>query len=195
MDKRELTRRIFLIRSSTGLTAAWLVSRWPEILAAQEHAHQAAVSNVPFKFEFFDAGQAAEVEAIAAQIIPTDETPGALEARVIYFIDRALATFDRDKQKLYEKGLKSLYRKTRQRYPKAKKFSELAAEQQIQLLKTIEKTEFFEFVRVHTVMGFFANPEYGGNRDKSGWKLIGFEDSFSFKPPFGFYDREYKEGR
>jgi hypothetical protein len=22
-----------------------------------------------------------------------------------------------------------------------------------------------------------------------GWKLIGFEDEFSFEPPFGYYDR------
>jgi hypothetical protein len=37
-------------------------------------------------------------------------------------------------------------------------------------------------------MGFFSNPQYGGNRDKMGWKLIGFEDAFVFQPPFGFYD-------
>ena len=26
-------------------------------------------------------------------------------------------------------------------------------------------------------------------------KLIGFKDDFNFKPPFGYYDREYKETR
>ena len=35
--------------------------------------------------------------------------------------------------------------------------------------------------------------DYGGNYDKVGWKLIGFQDDFYFKPPFGYYDREYKE--
>jgi hypothetical protein len=34
----------------------------------------------------------------------------------------------------------------------------------------IENSEFFETVRVHTIVGFFANPEYGGNRDQIGWK-------------------------
>ncbi len=61
------------------------------------------------------------------------------------------------------------------------------------MLKAFEKNEFFETVRAHTIMGFFADPSYGGNYDKMGWKLIGFQDDFYFKPPFGYYDREYKE--
>ena len=31
---------------------------------------------------------------------------------------------------------------------------------------------------------------YGGNRDKVGWKLIGFEDRFHWNAPFGHYDAE-----
>jgi hypothetical protein len=42
-------------------------------------------------------------------------------------------------------------------------------------------------------MGFFIDPAYGGNFNQIGWKLIGFEDKFNFKPPFGYYDRDYKE--
>jgi hypothetical protein len=38
----------------------------------------------------------------------------------------------------------------------------------------------------------FANPEYGGNRDKIGWKMIGFDDRFSWGPPFGWYDRDVR---
>jgi hypothetical protein len=34
-------------------------------------------------------------------------------------------------------------------------------------------------------------PEYGGNREGLGWKLIGFEDRHIFEPPFGYYDRDY----
>lgn len=33
---------------------------------------------------------------------------------------------------------------------------------------------FFEMLYGSTVEGFFADPLYGGNRDKAGWKLIGF---------------------
>ena len=41
-----------------------------------------------------------------------------------------------------------------------------------------------------TAAGMFANPEYGGNRDKIGWKLIGFDDRFFWQAPFGYYDRD-----
>jgi hypothetical protein len=37
----------------------------------------------------------------------------------------------------------------------------------------------------------FTLPAYGGNRDRVGWKLIGFEDTHAFYPPFGHYDRDY----
>lgn len=195
MDKRGASRRVFLIGSVSGLSSAWLTSRWPGILAAQEHAHRVAESGLPAEFEFFSPEQAVEIEAMAAQIIPSDDTPGAREARIIYFIDRALTTFDRDKQALYTQGLKDLQAQTRELFPNANRFSDLTPAQQIQVLKAIEKTEFFELVRLHTIVGFLANPEYGGNHNKIGWKLIGFEDTFYFEPPFGFYDRDYKQGQ
>jgi gluconate 2-dehydrogenase gamma chain len=124
------------------------------------------------------------VESVAAQIIPTDDTPGAREAKVIYFIDRALTTFDRDKQPLYTEGLKDLQTKTRELFPNTERFSSLTAAQQIQLLSAIERTPFFEQVRLHTIGGFFADPKYGGNAGKVGWQLIGFEDKFHWSPPF-----------
>jgi hypothetical protein len=73
---------------------------------------------------------------------------------------------------------------------KAERFSTLNAEQQVKVLKEIEKEPFFEMVRVMMIIGMFSNPEYGGNHDQAGWKLIGFEDQFFFKPPFGHYDAE-----
>jgi len=193
MDDQDASRRLFLIKSLTGVSAAWLALRMPEIVAAQEHAHQAVQSSAPVKFEFLSPEQAVEIEAVAAQIIPADDTPGAREARVIYFIDRALSTFDKERQPLYVKGLKDLQAKQKKMFKNAAKFSELNSEQQIQVLKAFEKNQFFEIVRTHTIMGFFSDPSYGGNYDKIGWKLIGFKDEFYFKPPFGYYDREYKE--
>jgi len=193
MDDQDASRRLFLIKSLTGVSAAWLALRMPEIVAAQEHAHQAVQSSAPVKFEFLSPEQAVEIEAVAAQIIPADDTPGAREARVIYFIDRALSTFDKDRQPLYVKGLKDLQAKQKKMFKNTAKFSELNSEQQIRVLKAFEKNQFFEIVRAHTIMGFFSDPSYGGNYDKIGWKLIGFKDEFYFKPPFGHYDREYKE--
>jgi gluconate 2-dehydrogenase gamma chain len=193
MKEAESSRRQFLIASMSSLGAAWLATHWPAIAAAQEYAQHVAQSGQP-AFQFFDPDQAAEVEAMAAQIIPADDTPGAREARVIYFIDRALTTFERDKQAIYTHGLPELQAKTRELFPGALKFSELSSAQQVQLLTAIEKSEFFETVRVHTIVGFFASPEYGGNRDQIGWKLIGFEDAGAYQPPFGYYDREVNTG-
>ena len=51
-----------------------------------------------------------------------------------------------------------------------------------------EQSDFFEIVRRDTILGFFSHQQYGGNRDRIGWKLIGFEDAAVFQPPFGYYD-------
>ena len=194
-NKRGVSRRSFLVGSAAGLGSTWLASHWPGIVAAQEHAQQAATSTRPVTFEFFTPEEALETESVAAQIIPTDDTPGAREAGVVHFIDRALTTFDRDKQTIYTKGLKDLQTKTRGLFPGTAElgtaeFSGLQPAQQIQVLQAMEKTEFFPLIRLHTILGFFANPEYGGNQHKAGWNLIGFEDKFNFEPPFGFYDGE-----
>jgi|SRR6516162_2656636 gluconate 2-dehydrogenase gamma chain len=189
------TRRKFLTGSAFGLGSAWIALHWPAILAAQQHAHDVLSSGQRAQFQFFSAEQAAEIEAVTAQIIPTDSTPGAREAHAVYFIDRALITFDRDKQSLYEQGLRDLPSKTIELFPSAHKFSELRAEEQIRVLTAIEQSEFFEQVRVHTVMGFLSNPEYGGNHDQVGWKAIDFEQSHVQTPPFGYYDAEYAKSK
>jgi gluconate 2-dehydrogenase gamma chain len=183
------SRRDFLLRSASGLSSAWVALHWPAILDAHEHARQAATS-AQGKFEFFSQTEAAEVEAMAAQIIPSDSAPGAREAGVVYFIDRALTTFDRQRQAAYREGLTMLQSRVGEMFPGALRFSSLHNQQQIQLLTAIEKTDFFETVRVHTIMGFLSDPDYGGNRNQVGWKLIGFEQRPSFRPPFGYYDSE-----
>jgi gluconate 2-dehydrogenase gamma chain len=181
------SRRQFLVRSGTGFGAAWLAAHWHEIAAAHEHA-RAAAAGTPAALQSFTPDEAREIEAVAAQILPADETPGAREAGVIYFIDRALTTFARDARPVYKKGLRTLRGKSAALG--AARFSDLPPDRQIEILKSIEKTTFFETVRFHTVAGFFGSPEHGGNRDHIGWKLIRFEDEPSFEPPFGYYDAE-----
>ncbi len=191
MDSGDLSRRHFLIRSAAGVGTAWLSANWPAILEASQHAQHAAQASTPLKFDFFTPEQAAEIEAISAQIIPTDDSPGAREARAIYFIDRALTTFDADQKKEYTEGLPQLQAKLKELYPSATIFSAATAEQQIAVLKAIEKSSFFRTVRGHTVMGFLADPSRGGNFDQLGWKHIDFTNDHVYKPPFGFYDRDY----
>ena len=188
MNKSKPTRRSLLVGSASGVSTVWLASRWPGILAAQEHAQQVAASGGPATFGCFSPEEAAEIEAVAAQIIPTDDMPGAREAHVIHFIDRALVTFDREEQPVYAEGLQELQAKTQELFPNSGKFSALTSAQQIQVLTALEKSRFFTTVRNHTVTGFFARPVHGGNHNKAGWKLIGYDDSLNHKPPFGYYD-------
>ena len=189
MSTNTRSRRSFLLASVTGVNAAWVAANYTGILKAQEQVRTAVKGGQP-QLVFFSPEQATEVDAIAAQIIPTDETAGAREAHCLYFIDRALSNFDKRSQPLYTKGLQDLQSKTREMFPDAGKFSALTNEQQIQVLTAIEKTPFFRAVRTHTVLGFFSRPEHGGNYDKIGWKLIGYDDSLNHKPPFGYYDAQ-----
>jgi gluconate 2-dehydrogenase gamma chain len=190
MSTKGKSRRSFLVNSVAGLNAAWVTANYPGILAAQEHVRQATQAGGVPKLAFLTEAQAVEVEAMTAQIIPTDETPGAREAHCVYFIDRALSTFDKGRQPAYVQGLQDLQAKAQQLYPNAGKFSALASEQQIKVLTEMEKTPFFNMVRTHTIIGFLARPEHGGNYDKIGWKLIGYNDSLNHKPPFGYYDAQ-----
>jgi gluconate 2-dehydrogenase gamma chain len=39
---------------------------------------------------------------------------------------------------------------------------------------SVSASSFFGMLLANTMEGFFADPIYGGNRDKAGWKLVGF---------------------
>ncbi|HVW72868.1 MAG TPA: gluconate 2-dehydrogenase subunit 3 family protein [Rhizomicrobium sp.] len=172
------SRRNFLLKSFSASSAAWLAANWPAEVAAAEKAQ--GMGN----FTYFSRPQAADIDAMAAQIYPTTDTPGAREAQVIYFIDTALVTFAQDKQAIYTQGLADLSGRTG-----GKPFAALPSDQQIALLTSIETTPFFKTVRDHTIMGMFASPQHGGNFHKIGWQQIGFDDSLNFRSPFGAYDK------
>lgn len=195
-------------RAGMGVSGVWVTAHWPQMLAAAEHARQAARSAATYKYEFFTPEEAAEVEALAARIIPTDETPGAREAGVVFFIDRALVTFAEGDQKKYREGLPKLQSEFREKFPDIARFSAATAEQQDQYLSDYEAAQkreaarrraanpmeqpFLETLRIHTISGFLIDPETSnGNRGGVGWKLIGREQQHMFQPPFGFYDQDY----
>jgi gluconate 2-dehydrogenase gamma chain len=150
---------------------------WTEVLRAE-------------KLRYFDAATASEIEAIAETILPGDQTPGAREAGVIWFIDSSLAGYDKDRQAAYRDGLAEAQARRIALFPASKSIAALTPEERIKLLTAIEKTDFFAMVRKHTVLGFFGNPRYGGNRNGASVKLLGFQESMMYSPPFGYYDRE-----
>jgi gluconate 2-dehydrogenase gamma chain len=203
------SRRDFLLHSLGGASSVWVASQWPALLSAATHARNAVNSAEPPKFDFFSAEQAAEIEAVSARIIPTTDTPGAREAGVIYFIDRALLTFAKDQQKTCIDGLADLQTRVAQTFPGATKFSALAPDQQDQILHALDAppnasgrrgarnrstgNSFFETIRATTIAGFLIDPDSDrrGNRDAVGWKVIGRDPAHMFQSPFGFYDKDY----
>src|SRR6202045_1529476 len=50
-----------------------------------------------------------------------------------------------------------------------------AAEPALQQTSAEMELEFFSLLALHTRQGFYADPIYGGNKNRVGWKLIGFE--------------------
>jgi gluconate 2-dehydrogenase gamma chain len=163
---------------------------WPEVAHAMDGVH-AALPGADPKLTFFNAADAADVEAVAAQIIPSDDSPGAREAGVVHFIDRALGSFYAQLAGDYRAQLAAFQSAFRATHPGAVSFASLTSAQQVEYLKQVDETPFFNTTRLFTLLGMFSLPAYGGNHDGVGWKLIGFEDAHVFQPPFGYYDRDY----
>lgn len=208
MENLHSARRDFLLKMGGAAGAAWITVQWPGILAAAQHAHEAAKANPVPAFDVLTPEEAKEIEALTSTIIPSDELPGAREAGVVYFIDRALKTFAADAKPVYEQGLADLRKMTSDMFPGVDRFSAAAPDQQEKLLAKLEEEaqsgrrqgpemggrsdmSFADTLRFHTVAGFLVDPEGGGNRDYVGWKVIGRDPAHSFSPPFGFYDKDY----
>jgi gluconate 2-dehydrogenase gamma chain len=173
---------------------------------------------------FFTEHEWDTVEAAAARIIPTDDDPGAREARVIVFIDRYLSGIDyyyasadgggflrmtgreavaararnRDFQRLYREGVRQLDEISHELV--GQPFKDAPEETQDAVLERVsgapkptslsrtsreifhsklqgntdEGMPFFQTLAFHVRQGFYADPVYGGNKDRVGWKVIGF---------------------
>ena len=181
MEREEFSRRSLLQGIVAAIAAGAFPSGWSQTTQAAG----------PNGLSFLSPLEAADVDAVTAQIVPTDDTPGAREAGVVQFIDRALGTFLAHLAVDYRAQLVEFQSSFRVRYPDASSFASLDSDAQIAYLKTVDRTPFFEATRLLTLLGMFTSPEYGGNRDGLGWKLIGFEVEHMFQPPFGYYDRDY----
>lgn len=124
------------------------------------------------------------LDALVARIVPGDEgDPGAREAGVVTYIDRALAGPYAEWQLAYREGLRLLNAHALQKHNAT--FAALSESDQDAIVGALEANEvpgfggngaadFFAMVWAHTIEGLLADPAYGGNRDGVGWKLIGF---------------------
>ena len=90
--------------------------------------------------QYFDTQQARTVEAIAERLWPASgDSAGAIEAGVVYYIDRSLAGEYEEYQLDYRIGLELLDEVSRDEHGSA--FRDLAAEQQDSILRGIEAGE------------------------------------------------------
>jgi gluconate 2-dehydrogenase gamma chain len=183
-------RRTFL-RAATAAGVAWAAADLVQVEEALAWAARQAGPGGGKSVSVLTKAQAEVMDALTSRVLPSvDGRPGAREAGVVYFIDRALGTFNADQKRLYMDGIADLNRRTERKWPGTTSFAALTPEQQDQLLHDIDKTPFFEAARFSTVVGTFALPSWGGNRDYAGWHLIGLEHQPAFQPPFGYYDAE-----
>ena len=186
MTKPLKSRRDFLKSGGSIVSASWLAINMPLIVSAAQTAAENNEAGV--SFENITVEESVELSALVNQIIPPDETPGAAEVGVVYFIDLALGSFMSSAAPGLRQGLEELQQKTKSAHPKVNRFSELTLDQQTQMLKSVEDTPLFEMLYFMTLSGMFCLPSYAGNRNNAGWDLIGFDHRHAWQPPFGYYD-------
>lgn len=180
-----LSRRAF-VGAAGALCAAGLLGASPAGLRASlAHAARARGAAAP-AWEVLTPEQAAAVEALTSRILPTDDTPGAREAGVVFFVDHALATWAAPQRAFLLAGVADLDRRAALRG--APRFAELPGEGQVAVLREVEATPFFGAARFLTLLGMFSLPAHRGNRGQAGWALIGYEHRPEWHPPFGHYD-------
>lgn len=112
----------------------------------------------------------------------TDDSPGASEIGVVEYLDRALAGAYHEHLEAYRLGLMALDAAAESLH--GARFADCSPVAQDGLILSLEKgtlpdfgapdqQSFFALLRAHLQEGLFADPIYGGNRDKLGWKTLG----------------------
>ena len=224
MKKHDESRRAFLIGAAMG--AAATTTLVPDAIAQTHEQHGAVAAPAGAAAHgqgaghgaFFNDDDAATVAAFAERLMPgAPGKPGATEAGVLNYIDLALAGAYADQQDFYRRGLAALEAYCRVAH--GKPFAQLAAAQQDDVIAALEQDRpntftwpsaqaFFATLRTHTMEGIFADPVYGGNKDFSGWRLVGFpgaqplfspadiqsKDAFSNAPIIGLQAQAIRRG-
>jgi gluconate 2-dehydrogenase gamma chain len=182
-EERSHTRRVFLQRL-TFLGGGVLLfgpacNRWgapvpppakaADIPPAQSTAHH-TFTNQDYRV----------MEAAVDRILPRDQDPGAVDADVPRYVDLVLLVPELHQMRQdFLEGLGQLEKRAQGTYGKS--FPDLPPEQKDTLLTEFKdakkgsgEAQFYENLLVLTLEGFLGDPQYGGNKDKVGWALVGF---------------------
>src|SRR5262245_58571716 len=204
MSEHDPSRRQFLRRAAAGAGAVAGVGMVPEALAQTHEQDNKSNSATNDHGEglgaFLNRDDAATIDAFTERLMPAGPgKPGARDARVLNYIDLALAGAYADLQDFYRRGLAQLDQYCRESYREP--IFRLNAAQQNAVITALEEGKatgftwptsqaFFETVRTHTMEGMFADPVYGGNKDFGGWRLVGFPGA---QPIFTRTDMQSKQ--
>lgn len=185
-------RREFIKSAGALSGAAYLRMLAPAAAAIAQAACSARDEQQPYAA--LQNEEAADFAAIAARIIPTTDTPGANEAGVIYFIDRAFDEELSAQLAFAREQLTEFNAALSEDRGSAVRFAELDEAAQDEFLRARESSPLFNLLWAMTMFGFFAMPKYGGNQGNTGWEMVGFEgDHGPWQYPFGYYDAEVHE--
>ena len=134
-------------------------------------------------WRFLSEDEALTIIAIAEQIIPADQDPGATDAGVINFIDKQLAGFYSSFQESYRNGIAALNQYCLEKF--SQPFEKLEWNKQTEVLNLMEKnsiegeywkenpaSRFFRMLRDHSMQGFYGSPRHGGNKNYLSYKMI-----------------------
>ncbi len=167
IDRREAIKDL-----AAGVGGAVTLPILNNVAQAQSHQHHLAVaaltdektvSAAPF---FFHKPQYATVTELASLIIPTDETPGAREAKVNEYIDMIVGESDAALKKICVDGLDWLDKTSRERFNKD--FVDATTNQQTEILTEISQikdptpenqlqAKFFKTIKNMTIDGFYTS--------------------------------------
>ncbi len=85
----------------------------------------------------------------------------------------ATSSIEVDFRNKYRSGLAGLDQLSQSTY--GVPFVQLTQAQQASVLQTSPNQDFVTLLTYHTIEGLLSVPEYGGNRDRLGWQLVGFD--------------------
>lgn len=164
MDRRELLHRASVLMggavsasAAAGILAGCVATPAPDPVAASSPG------------AFLTAEEMATVTAMAAQIIPATDTPGAIDVGVPAFIDRMLAGFYQQRERdVMRAGLSKVGADAQAL--RGKSFAQLSSDEQVELMKRYDREQYdytranagisnvpphhFRLVKELTILGF-----------------------------------------
>jgi gluconate 2-dehydrogenase gamma chain len=116
--------------------------------------------------------------ALSETILPSDDGPGAAEARVGEYLERALDRLPARERAKIESGLELVASMAGQHY--GKPFESCADEERSEVLKQLQRVphpiarNFLSTAINLVIEGFLCDPSHGGNYAGLGWLAIGY---------------------